>query len=108
MRRAPEVMTAGEAEVETIGKKVRIGRAMIEELHAHDVLADVRELGRDVFVVHSRADDVAAPESAEELFAAARPLKSLMLFDGADHLLLKREGDARLVGKALAAWAQPR
>jgi hypothetical protein len=31
-----------------------------------------------------------------------------MLFDGADHLLLKREGDARLVGKALAAWAQPR
>ncbi len=103
--RAPEIVSAGEAEVETLGKRVRVGRAMIEELRIHDVLAAVRGLERAMFVIHSKADEVASVDHAEILFDAAPSPKSLMLLDGADHLLLKREQDARLVGNVLAAWA---
>jgi pimeloyl-ACP methyl ester carboxylesterase len=105
-RRAPEIMQVGEGEVETIGMRVRVGRPMLLELRTHDALADLAALDAEVFIIHSKSDEVASVDHADALFAAARAPKSLMLLDGADHLLLAREADGHVVGKTVAAWAE--
>ncbi len=106
LRQAPEILTAGVAEVDVMGHRVRISRQMIEELGTHDVRACVAQLGRALLVFHSPQDQIVDIQEARKIFEAAAHPKSFIALDGADHLLIERESDARFVAEMLATWAR--
>jgi putative redox protein len=106
LRMAPRVLEEGVQEVDVAGNRVRIGRALIEDLAAHDLREAVAGLKRALLVLHSPTDDFVAVEHAAALFRAAKHPKSFVSLDGADHLLLADERDARFVAGVLAAWGE--
>ncbi|MGD8454562.1 MAG: alpha/beta fold hydrolase [Phycisphaerae bacterium] len=103
---APEVLAGGEAVVDVMGHRVRIKRQMLDDLVRHNPAELAANLGRALLVFHSPTDEVVPIEDAERLFAAADHPKSFVALDGADHLLITRETDARYVAAVLATWAQ--
>ena len=103
---APEIETAGAAVVDVMGHRVRIAKQMLEDLVRQDLEAAIADLGRALLVFHSPDDEVVSIEHARRIFAAARHPKSFISLDGADHLLIAREQDARYVAEMLATWAR--
>jgi putative redox protein len=59
-----------------------------------------------LLVFHSPDDDVVSMDEARRIFEAAPHPKSFISLDGADHLLIARESDARFVATLLATWAR--
>jgi putative redox protein len=106
LRLAPRAMEEGVQEVDVAGNRVRVGRALIEDLARHDLREAVAGLGRALLILHSPADDFVGVEHAAALFRAAKHPKSFVSLDGADHLLLADERDARFVAGVLAAWGE--
>ncbi len=99
-----EMASAGSAEVTLGGRQFRIGQQFVEDLEAHDLLGEVRDLRKALLVMHAPLDSYVEIENASALFAAAKHPKSFVSLDSADHLLT-REEDSRYVGTVLAAWA---
>jgi putative redox protein len=106
LQSAPRAMEEGVQEVDVAGNRVRIGRALIEDLARHDLRGAVAGLRRALLLLHSPTDDFVGVEHAAELFRAAKHPKSFVSLDGADHLLLADERDARFVAGVLAAWGE--
>lgn len=94
------------AQIDVMGRPVRIKGQLVADLARHDVLQDVRRLGRPLVVFHSPDDNVVDIVHAERIFAAAGHPKSFVALPGADHLLLERDDDARFVAEVLATWAR--
>lgn len=103
---APRAMEDGVQEVDIAGNRTRIGKPLIEDLANHDLRDAVAELKRALLILHSPTDDFVAVEHAAVLFRAAKHPKSFVSLDGADHLLLAHERDARFVAGVLAAWGE--
>jgi putative redox protein len=106
LRRAPDLLEAGEAEVDVGGKIVRVRRELLDDLEKHDLPRLAQSLGRALLVFHSPEDRAVGIDHAAALFRAARHPKSFVALDGADHLLMARERDARFVAGVFAAWAE--
>ncbi len=92
-------------EVDIMGRPVRIKGQLLDDLRKHDLERDTAELGLPLLVFHSPDDDVVVIEHARRIFDAAKYPKNFISLDGADHLLIAREDDARYVAELLAAWA---
>ena len=107
LRRIPDLATRGEGSIALGGSRFRITRRLLDDLAAHRIDEAVEVLGRPLLVLHSPADRTVAVAEGEALFARARQPKSFVCLDGADHLLLARDGDARRAGEILATWAAP-
>jgi putative redox protein len=103
--KAPELENRDEVEVILMGKKVRVRRQLLEDLDERHLAAAIERLGRPLLVFHSPVDEVVPVEHARRIYRAARHPKSFVSLDDADHLLLRRDSDARFVGDVLAAWA---
>jgi fermentation-respiration switch protein FrsA (DUF1100 family) len=95
-----------DAQVNVMGRPIRIKGQLLDDLRQHDVERAAAELARPLLIFHSPDDDVVSIAHAERLFAAARHPKSFIALDGADHLLIERESDARYVAGLLARWAR--
>lgn len=106
LQRAPQLETAGEAEVMIAGRRVRIRRQLIEDLEEHRMSEHLAGLDRPLLLFHSPVDRVVDIENAHRLFAAARHPKSFVSLEGADHLLLERREDAIFVAETLATWSR--
>lgn len=104
-RSAPEIDSAGEAEVELAGRPVRIKKQLLEDLAEQPMRDRIAELGRALLIFHSPTDETVDIDHAARIFGAARHPKSFISLDGADHLLIRREADAHFVADVLAAWA---
>jgi putative redox protein len=107
LQRAPKILEQGEAVIDAIGKPVRVRAAMLEDLARHDVLSDVRELGRagkKILIAQSLGDNLLDPEHGRKLYEAAGVDRTLVEFTRADHLLLAHEGDAHFMAAVLAGW----
>ena len=104
-RQTADLAPDATAEVDVMGRAVRIRGRMIADLERHDVTAAIAALGRPLLVLHSPEDAVVGIAEARRIFEAARHPKSFVALDGADHLLVEREADARFVAELLAAWA---
>jgi len=102
---APELAHEDEVEVDVVGRKVRIGRPLLEDLAATDLQAAIRDLQLPLLIFHSPQDSIVGIDHARRIYKAARHPKSFISLGGADHLLLAREPDAVYVGRILAAWA---
>jgi alpha-beta hydrolase superfamily lysophospholipase len=105
IRGAPEIVTQGEAVVDVMGHRVRIKKQMLDDLAALNAQGLAADLNRALLIFHSPQDEVVDISHARRLFDAASHPKSFIALDGADHLLIARESDARFVAEMLAAWA---
>jgi putative redox protein len=104
-RQAPALAPDEAAVIDVMGRPTRIKGQLLDDLARHDVPADAAALGVPLLVFHSPQDEVVNVGHAERIFAASRHPKSFIALDGADHLLIAREEDARYVAEVLAAWA---
>ena len=101
---APQIMTAGEADVTLLGATTRVGRELVEDLARVAVERAAAALGRPLLVFQSTHDEVVEASHGDRLLAAARPPRSLVAVPGGDHLLIERRGLAEFVAGVLAAW----
>jgi putative redox protein len=103
---APELAHQDEVEVDVVGRSVRIGRPLLEDLAATDLEASIRDLGLPLMIFHSPDDAIVSIDHAAKIYRAASHPKNFVSVDGADHLLLARETDSIYIGRVLAAWAE--
>lgn len=105
LSQAPELDSAEEAEVNLAGRPFRIRRQLLEDLADHRLQRAIGDLGRPLLILHSPTDLIVDIDHARRIYKAARHPKSFISLDGADHLLLERDSDARFVGEILAVWS---
>jgi pimeloyl-ACP methyl ester carboxylesterase len=101
----PALAADEDAPVRVLNNTVRIKGQLLDDLQQHDVLAALARLDRPLLIFHSPVDEIVSIEEAGRIFRAARHPKSFIALDGADHLLVQREADARFVARMLACWA---
>jgi putative redox protein len=104
-RQTAELSPGESTEVDVMGRPVRIKGQLLDDLQQHDIAADIVALNRPLLILHSPDDEVVSIEEARKIFTAARHPKSFVALDGADHLLIEHERDARYVAELIAAWA---
>ena len=101
---ADELHSTGEAEVDLGGRPFTVRQQFLDDLHSHDLPAEIAGLRKSLLVMHAPLDEVVEIENASALFLAAKHPKSFVSLDNADHLL-SRENDSQYAGRVLAAWA---
>lgn len=102
-----EVEASGSAEVEIAGRRFRITRDFISQMHGQDQHSRLKELKRALLVLHAPTDRVVGIDNARQIFEAARHPKSFVALPlEADHLL-SRKADAIYVARLIAAWVEP-
>jgi putative redox protein len=105
IREYPHIKNEGAADVSFGGRTVRIRREFLADLERHDIAQEVANLQKSLIVFHAPSDQTLDFEHGQAIFDAARPPKSFVSLDGADHLLVTDERDARYVAEVIAAWA---
>jgi putative redox protein len=105
IRIAPEIAERGEAEIDLGGRPFRVKRQLLEDLQERSLRPAIAGLGRALLVMHSPVDESVHVDHARRIFEWAKHPKSFVSLDDADHLLLRRESDARYAADVLAAWA---
>ena len=106
LRLAPDVLETGEAEIEVLGRSIRIGRRLVEDLPRHDIEAAARGLGLPLMIFHAPEDEIVSIKSAQRLLDVALHPKSLVAVDRSDHLLLRNRAAPGVVARILAAWLE--
>ncbi|HOQ87391.1 MAG TPA: alpha/beta fold hydrolase [Phycisphaerae bacterium] len=104
IRQHPEILSEGAGDVNFGGRTVRIRREFLDDLDTHNIEQEVAALGRSLIVFHPSADEILDLEHGLRIFQAARPPKSFICLEDADHLLVRREADARYIAEVVAAW----
>lgn len=100
---APGLLDEGRAEMDVLGNRVTVGRALADDLERWDLSGTVSSLRVPYVVFHSARDTVVDIEHGERLFRAAHAPRHFVSLDS-DHLLLDEEKDAVLVADTLAAF----
>ncbi len=100
-----EIERAGSAEVLLGGRRIRIGRALVDDLSQVGMDDAISELGRALLVMHSPVDNVVGIDNASAIFRTAKHPKSFVSLDRADHLLSRIE-DSRYAAGVIANWAR--
>jgi putative redox protein len=93
----------GSAEVSLGGRKLRIGRAFVEDVSDARLGASIGALGRALLVLHAPRDETVGIDNATRIFTAARHPKSFVTLDDADHLV-SRPADAEYAAEVIGAW----
>ncbi|MEM1434919.1 MAG: bifunctional alpha/beta hydrolase/OsmC family protein [Pseudomonadota bacterium] len=93
----------GEAEVDLGGRTFRIRKQFLDDLQAHDVLAQIPSLRKALLILHAPNDLTVGISNASDLFVAAKHPKSFVSLDSADHLLTA-EADSTYAGTVIAGW----
>lgn len=106
VKKAADLETADETEIELAGRKFTIRKQLLDDLENHKVSHAIAELKKPLLVYHSPLDKIVGIEQARQIFEAAKHPKSFLSLDNADHLLLSDPKDAEFVGRSLACWAK--
>ena len=93
------------AEIDVMGRPIQIKGQLLDDLRRHDIEHHIATLGRPLLVFHSPDDDVVNIAHGERIFQVAKHPKTFIALEGADHLLIAREADARFVAEVIASWA---
>ena len=93
----------GAAEVTLGQRRIRIGRALLQDLAEAPMGGAIGTLSRALLVLHAPRDATVGIDNATRIFTAARHPKSFVTLDDADHLLSRRE-DAEYAAEVIAAW----
>ncbi|RMF54387.1 MAG: alpha/beta fold hydrolase [Calditrichaeota bacterium] len=100
-----QIERLGEAELILAGRKFRIKKQFLDDLHQVSMQEKIANLKRALLIFHAPGDNTVSIENAADIFQAAKHPKSFVSLDKADHLL-SREEDSLYVGNVLAAWAE--
>jgi putative redox protein len=100
-----EVERSGSAEIVLAGRRIRIGRALLEELGEVGMGEAIADLGRAILVMHSPVDTVVGIGNASTIFRNAKHPKSFISLDRADHLL-SDPVDSRYAAGVIANWSK--
>ena len=100
-----EIERAGSAEILLGGRRIRIGRALMDDLSRVGMDEAISDLGRALLVMHSPVDTVVGIDNASAIFRNAKHPKSFVSLDRADHLLSRAE-DSRYAAGVIANWAR--
>jgi putative redox protein len=101
----PEIEREGSSEIVLAGRRIRIGRALLDDLDEVHMTEAIGGLGRALLVMHSPVDTVVGIDNASAIFRAAKHPKSFVSLDRADHLLGRAE-DSRYAAGVIANWAK--
>lgn len=93
----------GVAPVEVAGRRVRLGRGLLEELERLDPSAEFAKTGKRLLVLHAPGDELVPISEGEALLAAHPGPGRLVRLDGADHLITRRS-DAEFAAAEIAGW----
>ena len=99
------VEQTGSAEIILAGRRIRIGRALMDDLAEVSMGDAISNLGRALLVMHSPVDAVVGISNASAIFRAAKHPKSFVSLDRADHLLSRAE-DSRYAAGVIAYWSR--
>ena len=99
-----EIERDGVAEVSLGGRKLRIGKAFVEDVSGQRLERAIESLKPALLVLHAPRDETVGIDSATRIFMAARHPKSFVTLDDADHLVTRVE-DAEYAADVIAAWA---
>lgn len=94
----------GAAEVTLGQRRIRIGRALLEDLAEAELDGAIAKLDRALLVLHAPRDEIVGIDNATRIFTAAKHPKSFVTLDDSDHLLSRAE-DADYAAEVIAAWA---
>jgi len=100
-----EIESTGKAVVQFGGRAFTITKGFVEDLEAHHVAKNIKNLRRALLVMHSPVDRTVGIDNAGLIFEAARHPKSFVSLDQADHLLTNAD-DSLYVGSVIATWAR--
>ncbi len=100
-----EVDRTGSSEVDLGGRRIRIGRALIDDLSEIRMTDAIADIDRALLILHSPVDRVVGIGHASTIFTAAKHPKSFVSLDTADHLLSRPE-DSRYAAGVIANWAK--
>lgn len=100
-----EVERHGSAEVLIAGRRIRIGKALVDDLDEVRMSEAVAGLDSALLVMHSPVDNVVGIDNATSIFVPAKHPKSFVSLDRADHLLSRAE-DSRYAAGVIAGWAR--
>jgi uncharacterized OsmC-like protein/pimeloyl-ACP methyl ester carboxylesterase len=95
----------GEATVEVAGRRLKVGRELLDDLNGQNPREVIQNLNASLLVMHSPRDLVVGINHAADIYQAARHPKSFISLDPADHLL-SRKSDSLYAGEIIAAWAR--
>lgn len=104
--RLADIERDGEAEVNLGGRRLRVGRAFLEDLATYDQARHISNLGCALLILHAPRDAVVGIENASALFRAAKHPKSFVALHDADHLLSEPKHAAYAAG-LIASWSRP-
>lgn len=93
----------GVAPVEVAGRRVRLGRPLLEELEREDPAAEFAATGKALLILHAPEDDLVPFAQGEALLRGHPGPKRLVCLEGADHLLTRR-ADAAAAAASIAEW----
>lgn len=93
----------GVAPVEVAGRRVRLGRLLLDELASADPAAEFARTGKALLSLHAPEDGLVPFSEAERLQAGHPGPKSLVRLEGGDHLLTSRTV-CEVAADALASW----
>mgnify|MGYP000094284445 CR=1 FL=1 len=82
-----------------------IGKGFVEDVSKAALTASVANLGAALLVLHAPLDATVGVENASNIFLAAKPPKSFVTLDDADHLIT-RPADAEYAADVIAAWSK--
>lgn len=100
-----DVERTGSSEILLAGRKIRIGRALLDDLGQVGMTEAIAGLRRALLVMHSPVDNVVGISNATAIFTTAKHPKSFVSLDRADHLLGRAE-DSRYAAGVIANWSR--
>jgi uncharacterized protein len=104
-KQSPEIESRGVGSVVIGGRTHAIKSQLLESLRRRDLESDIRAIKIHHLILHSSEDETLGFYHAENLFKWSGGTKSFMTLDGADHLLMNREGDPEYVANLIELWA---
>ena len=102
----PDIAAHGDTVVNIGGRPFRVDQTFLADISGQPQQHRIATLALPLLVLHSPDDDIVAFDHARRIVATAGKFASLVVLDGADHLLT-RPPDADRVAALVAAWASP-
>jgi uncharacterized OsmC-like protein/esterase/lipase len=99
----PQINEQGQAEVELEGRKFKIQKQFLDDIHSTDLLSDIKKLKKALQVMHSPVDNIVSIDHASTIFSTAKHPKSFISLDKANHLLTNQK-ETQYVARSIAGW----
>ena len=103
------VMKDNMVELTIAGRKINVKPAFIDDMLAHDVIAETTGYDRKLFIFHAPHDEIVSFENAQIIYDRATCDKELLpLGETSTHLLEQGTDDAVYIAETLRTWFDAR